>query len=179
MTSRGSSNALRELVDLLARYSTAELSEALRVLDDPERLNAFLDLLARAFEISKQRSPSRTKRSRSSDDDDDNGEHLRRVLAKRPSEAVLIGEIVDASRTVSWTRDRIRRVDEVVRRYTKATLGSSRARAAREAQLLGVLEVAPTSVLAALASELGANDGGTLQEWSDIILKDRKRPRRT
>jgi hypothetical protein len=163
---------LSDLATLLAEYEPDELRAALEILANPVGIATLGNLVNQAIEAGIHRKTRRLRaidRSRESDD-----ERIAAIKAARPQDAFVIDKVL-ANANRRWSKSRVERLRDLIGRYGEAPI-TGKSNAARRAQLISLIERAPLALLKEIAEEFPPErqEGATLQEWSDIILQDRK-----
>jgi hypothetical protein len=170
--SRPSPDLLSDLAKLIGRYDPDELRAGLELLADPARISNLADLVEKAIGAGVKNRPRRKRAARSRRSED---ERLSMIRAARPDDATLIDEVLSmaASRLSTARAERLR---NLTRRYAQQPITGKDA-AHRRSQLISLIEHAPRELLQEIADELSAptRQDATLDDWSDIILPDRKK----
>lgn len=164
---------MADLAEIIARYEPDEIADALAALADPERLASLAQLVERALGARSQPSAIRSRdeqdRSLSAVDD-----RVARVKERRPSDAELIDNVIALAK-MPWTKARADCWRDLTKRYDERPITGKTA-AQRRLQLVSLVERAQRSFLEEIIENFrpSTQQSGTLQEWSDIILRDRK-----
>lgn len=170
MSGRPSSDVVADVARLLAMYDSQEIQDAIDILANPVRVKQ----LASLFALASQVKPSKRGRNRSPPPLGKRptfDEQVAAVKSQRPEDAALIDEVLSAASN-AWTQKRTAQIREILSQ-AGLPLFSKEGGSQRRIQLVSLVQNAPRQVLIDFVSvfEETHSTGGTLQQWSDIILK--------
>ena len=140
---------------------------------DPKAMASLACLVERALDAAPPSSRKRSLVPKTRPPSLD--ERISMLKASRPDDATLIEEVVAGS-SKTWSKARAERVKEITTRHNLPAI-TGKSPNQRRGQIITLVENAPRQVLGEIADEFRRqhHEGGSLQEWSDIILRDRKR----
>lgn len=164
---------MADLAQILAKYDPSELRDALAELATPSGLANLTSLVEYAIRAGVHPRTSRPQKqhneARPTAD-----ERIARIKESRPADAALIDEVLAIAKA-PWSKERTALLRELTQRYNERPI-TGKTVAERRSQLISRIERAPRALLEEIvdAFRVTAHASGTLQEWSDIILRDRK-----
>ncbi|HEV7574349.1 MAG TPA: hypothetical protein VGQ21_22855 [Thermoanaerobaculia bacterium] len=173
MKHRLNPDLLSDLAKLLGRYDPDELRAGLALLADPAGVANLTDLVDKAIRAgvrNRPRRPKTSERARQSED-----ERLSMIRAARPDDASLVDEVLSIA-NARWSKARVEQLRNLTRRYDQQPI-TGKGAAHRRSQLISLIERAPRELLQAIAEEFRTptREDATLEDWSDIILPNRRR----
>lgn len=173
MRGRSNPRLFADLAAILAKYDPNELRDALSDLSDPSKLNSLTRLVERALAEGIHCGISRSRKdltqTRLSDE-----QRIALIKESRPTDTALIDEVIAVAKA-KWSKARTERLRELTGRHKQPSV-TGKTVAQRRSQLVSLIENAPRILLEEIADEFRSptQESGSLQEWSAIILRDRK-----
>lgn len=158
---------LASLAAILTKYDPDELHDAIELIFDPKRQDLLREFHNRA---NKFRPNNKTEIPNEPID----RERISSIKKARPTDADVIDKAISALGNTPWTKANpiMRRL---AHRHNLRPINGKTSKQ-RQDQFLSLVENASPTLLNEIISDLQLThqEGSTLEQWSEIILRDRK-----